>query len=191
MALTVTLERAGQTAERVAFRYAVQNESTEAVMVLDRRWDAARDAMDRDWVEVDLAGTGCVLTRAHVVPPRNVRVSEPRLPYGRVVDPGERSESVIELALPIEERGTLDAALDLGPVRGDAGLAMIDAVVLRVGWIPMPSVDALPPASQRELVIDGERLRWLSAGRLAASQRVAQSEPVAVTLVGRRRGPLA
>ncbi|MEZ4407958.1 MAG: hypothetical protein R3A52_16005 [Polyangiales bacterium] len=189
--LQVTLRVLAVSHESMRVAYAVRNASSTPVLVLDRRWDPALEALDPAWVEVDLADVTAWLSRMHVVVPPEVLLSEPRLPYGRVLDAGAVSETELTVALPLQERGSLDAVYEQGPVEGDAGLTSVDALLMRVGWVAMPSVDTLPPESRDEVVIEGERLHWLSKEFLDEAQRVARSEPVAVTLVGRLRGSIA
>ncbi len=163
----------------VSIRYSLANTGTEPILVFDRMWDNEKGALDPAWAYVEIRGGRALVKRMMENPPAGLRVSEPKVPYGREVAPGAKAEGTVALPLPLTERGAYDSFTHASKQFGDS---QVTAVGFAIGYAAKPK--NLPPAF-KPVELNGEKLLLLDRGMVASIQKTAASEPAQQSVAAR------
>ncbi len=159
---------------RLAVTYTVHNTGKEPVVVFDRMWDMAKEAMDANWVYVEVQQGSANLKRAMELKPRGLSVEQPPVPYGRELAGGASTTGGFELPLPLSERSAYGQYVSN---QGTASEVVVHQVSLALGWAPVP----LPYAPPKPVTVAGEDLLYVDYASVASAQRTVTSQPVKVT----------
>ncbi|MBN8730237.1 MAG: hypothetical protein J0L64_06820 [Acidobacteria bacterium] len=168
---------AGEGGVKIA--YTLTNLSGGPILVFDRMWDNEKGAIDPNWAYVEIRGGRALVKRMMENPPQGLRVSEPKVPYGREVAPGAKAEGTIALAAPLTERGAYDSFTHTSKQFADAP---VSAIGFALGYAPKPA--NLAPAFQ-PVELNGEKLLLLDRAHVATIQKTATGEPAAVPLTAK------
>jgi hypothetical protein len=155
----------------VSIRYSLTNTSSEPILVFDRMWDSEKGALDPNWAYVEIRGGRALVKRLMENPPAGLRVSEPKVPYGRQVAPGAKAEGTVALPAPLTERGAYDSFTHTSKQFTDA---QVTAVGFAIGYAVKPK--NLPPAF-KPVELNGEKLLLLDRAMVGSIQKTAASEP--------------
>ena len=155
----------------VSVRYSLTNTGAEPILVFDRMWDNEKGALDPNWAYVEIRGSRALVKRLMENPPAGLRVSEPKVPYGREIAPGAKAEGAVTLPAPLTERGAYDAFTHTSRQFADA---RVTAVGFALGYAPKPK--NLPPVF-KPVELNGEKLLLLDRAMVGSIQKTATSEP--------------
>jgi hypothetical protein len=167
------------SAAGVNIRYSLTNAGAEPVLVFDRMWDNEKGALDPNWAYVEIRGGRALVKRMMENPPPGLRVSEPKVPYGRELAPGAKAEGSLSLPAPLTERGAYDNFTHPSKQFADA---QVSAVGFALGYAAKPK--NLPPAF-KPVELNGEKLLLLDRALVASIQKTAASEPAAQSIAAR------
>ncbi|MEP7363804.1 MAG: hypothetical protein ABI972_11160 [Acidobacteriota bacterium] len=163
----------------VSIRYSLTNSSSEPILVFDRMWDNEKGALDPNWAYVEIRGGRALVKRMMENPPDGLRVSEPKVPYGREVAAGAKAEGIVSLPVPLTERGAYDSFTHASKKFTDT---QVSAVGFALGYATKPK--NLPPAF-KPVELNGERLLLLDRAMVASIQKVAASDPANQSVAAR------
>ena len=166
-------------ASGVSIRYSLTNTGAEPVLVFDRMWDNEKGALDPNWAYVEVRNGRALVKRLMENPPAGLRVSEPKVPYGRELAPGAKAEGTVSLPLPLTERGAYDSFTHTSKQFADS---QVSAIGFAVGYAVKPK--NLPPAF-KPVELNGEKLLLLDRALVASIQKAAASEPAMKSVAAR------
>ena len=155
----------------VNIRYSLTNAGVEPILVFDRMWDNEKGALDPNWAYVEIRGGRALVKRMMENPPVGLRVSEPKVPYGREVAPGAKAEGTVSLPAPLTEHGAYDSFTHPSKQFADS---QVSAVGFVIGYASKPK--NLPPAF-KPVDLNGEKLLLLDRAMVSSIQKSAASEP--------------
>lgn len=170
----------------VVVRYTVQNLLRVPLLVFDRRWSDALSAFDRDQVDVEFIGDHAVLRRCYVAPPVGVLTGDDLVPYGRIIAPGEISQTQVRLREPLQEACAW-LRLRRRPLAPDELTTQtLRRVTLELGWSALLDREALLDEARVGIEDHGETLLPIPADLIAAGQQIVTSNPFYAELRGIR-----
>ena len=170
----------------VVVHYTVQNLLDVPLLVFDRRWSDALSAFDRDQVDVEFNGDHAALRRCYVVPPAGVLTGDDLVPYGRLIAPGQTSETHFRLREPLREASAW-LRLRRRPLSPDeATTQILRRVTLELGWSALFDREALSAEARVGVEDHGEILLPIPAELIAAGQQIVSSTPFYAELRGTR-----
>lgn len=168
---------AGEGGVKIA--YSLENLGSAPLLVFDRMWDNEKGALDPNWAYVEIRGGRALVKRMMETPPQGLRVSEPKVPYGREVAPGAKAEGTVTLPAPLTERSAYDSFTHTSKQFADAP---VSAVGFALGYAPKP--ENLPPAF-KPVELNGEKLLLLDRAHVATIQKTAAGQPAAVAIAAK------
>ena len=163
----------------VNIRYTLANTGSEPMLVFDRMWDNEKGALDPNWAYVEIRGGRALVKRMMEAPPAGLRVSEPKVPYGREIAPGAKAEGTVSLPAPLTERGAYDSFTHASKEFADT---QVSAVGFALGYAAKPKN---LPSAFKPVELNGEKLLLLDRAMVSSIQKAASSEPTTQSVPAR------
>ncbi|MCW5964025.1 MAG: hypothetical protein KIT83_08295 [Bryobacterales bacterium] len=169
--LTATIQ---VSKDAVAVAYEFENVTGETVLLYDRLWSMANNALEDGWAYVEIRGTKALLKRALEPKPEGLMTDTPPVPYARPVPPGEKATGSFSVSLPLTRRSAYGSKMTAQQSRQVP--VTVEELAFAVGWSLQPS--KLPPYVKPVDIGEDKGMLLLSYETVLPIQRILLADPI-------------